>query len=166
MPTTEIGKLAVRRAIEIDAPPERVWREFESAERFRLWYTTEGGVDMPCKQMEYEPRVGGVFETQGWGEWQGMRHDFHWAGTVVVFDPPRELTIEFKRAGHDTGTALFLSWFLTSIDGGRTNVELVQHGFERLGNEAEAMFNMYEGGWDMTVPNALRNLVETGRAAE
>jgi uncharacterized protein YndB with AHSA1/START domain len=164
MTTTQIGKLAVRRSIEIKAPPGRVWREFESAERFRLWYSTAGGVDMPCKGMKYEPRVAGAFDTRGWGEWQGARHDFHWSGTVVVYDPPRELTVEFRRAGDDSGVALLLSWFLTPIAGSRTHVELVQHGFERLGEAAQSICAMYEGGWDMTVPTALRNLVETGRA--
>ncbi len=43
--TTKIGELAVRRSIEIDATPERVWKEFQSAERMGLWYTPAGGVE-------------------------------------------------------------------------------------------------------------------------
>ena len=37
---TEIGPLAVRRSIWIDAPPERVWHEFEDFERMRRWFGT------------------------------------------------------------------------------------------------------------------------------
>ena len=35
MTTTTIGRLAVRRSIEIDATPERVWEEFANADRRR-----------------------------------------------------------------------------------------------------------------------------------
>jgi uncharacterized protein YndB with AHSA1/START domain len=162
MRIVEIGALAVRRSIEIEAPPERVWREFESEERLRLWYSTEGGAVMPCYALTYEPRVGGEFSTQ-------VRHgasDIKFTGTVVAYDPPRELTVEMgpiPAAGGRSEVTL-ISFLLHPLDRGRTKMEIVHHGFEAFGDEAERVYQMFEGGWDMAVPTALKNLVETGSA--
>lgn len=157
---TKIGELAVRRSIEIHAPPERVWEELASVERFRLWYSTEGGVEMPCQELDYEPRVGGVFETRG--DHGNLR--FRFTGRVLVFDPPHELTVEMRPMHYDAPAAMQLTFQLTPLDGGRTKAEIIQHGFERFGDAAQQTHQAYEGGWDMTVPTALRNLVETGKA--
>jgi uncharacterized protein YndB with AHSA1/START domain len=162
MPATQIGKLAVRRSIEINAPPERVWQEFESPERFRLWYTPAGGVDMPCKRVEYEPRAGGVFETEGYHEWQGGEQAFHFTGRVVVFDPPRELTVEMIPPGETS--AMLLTFLLTPAGEGRTLAEIIQHGFENFGAAAENLRNAYEGGWTTLQLECVKNLVETGTA--
>jgi uncharacterized protein YndB with AHSA1/START domain len=56
---TEIGPLAVRRSIWIDAKPERVWEEFETFERMKLWFGTGHTL------VAYEPHHRG-FEG-GWG---------------------------------------------------------------------------------------------------
>ncbi len=158
---TQIGKLAVRRSIEINASPERVWEEFSSAERFRLWYTPAGGVEMPCKHLEYEPRVGGIFATD-----VEHGHDkIHFEGRVLVFDPPRELSVEMGPFAWAGNNALSILTFLLHPQAdGRTKMEIVHHGFETFGDQAEQVSNAFNGGWDMTVPTALRNLVETGKA--
>jgi len=159
---TKIGELAVRRSIEINAPPERVWQEFASAERFRLWYTPAGGVDMPCKHLEYEPRVGGSFITQ---VDHGLNQKLQFEGKVLVYDPPRELTVEmgpFAFAG--SNAVSLLTFLLHELPRGRTRAEIVHHGFESFGDAARNVYQAFEGGWDMTVPTALRNLVETGKA--
>ena len=161
-PATKIGGLAVRRSIEINAPPERVWEEFASAERFRLWYTPAGGVDMPCKMLEYEPQVGGPFVTHVEHGADGRRR---FEGKVLVYDPPRELTLEwgpFDFAGSQAVS--LLSFLLHELPDGRTRAEIVHHGFESFGDGARNVYQAFEGGWDMTVPTALRNLVETGKA--
>ena len=54
---TEIGPLAVRRSIWIDASPARVWEEFEELERMRRWFGTGHTL------VRYEPRVGAEVET-------------------------------------------------------------------------------------------------------
>ncbi len=61
--------------------------------------------------------------------------------------------------------AMLLMFMLTSVDGDRTKAEIIQHGFERFGDAAPNLYNAYESGWGMVVPNALRNLVEKGNAA-
>jgi uncharacterized protein YndB with AHSA1/START domain len=164
---TRAEELTVRRSIEIDAAPERVWEEIGDPERFRLWYTPAGGVEMPCKRVEYEPRVGGNFETFGGHDWGSGWIDFHFSGSVVVYDPPRELTVSMK-AEHiqmPAGGACLLSFLLEPLEGGKhTRMSIVQRGFETFGEMARAIYEAYESGWDMTCPTALRNLVETGRA--
>ncbi len=168
--TTDTKDLAVRRSIEIEASPERVWEEIGDPDRFRLWYTPAGGVEMPCKRVEYEPKVGGNFETFGHHEWDTGRIDFHFSGEVLVYDPPRELTVTMK-AQHIHIPAVWtpgvctLSFLLAPLDGGkRTEMSIVQRGFETFGEMAEQIHKAYESGWDMTCPTALRNLVEKGKA--
>lgn len=164
MTTTQIGKLAVRRSIEINASPERVWQEFASEKRFRLWYTDADGAPLDCKKVVYEPRVGGTFRTEGYHEWQGGKQTFGFTGSVLVFDPPRELTVEMKAIHINWQGVCYLTFLVTPVAGGRTRVEIIQHGFESFGDGAENWYNAFESGWNMDVPNALRNLVETGRA--
>ncbi len=42
-----------------------------------------------------------------------------------------------------------------------TQVEIIHHGFERLGTAASATLEAYEAGWDNKHIKALRALVET-----
>jgi uncharacterized protein YndB with AHSA1/START domain len=88
---TEIGPLAVRRSIWIDAKPDRVWEEFETFERMKLWFGTGHTL------VAYEPRLGGLVETDP-GAVQG--EPLRFAGRVTVYDPPRELTFEQDWLGH------------------------------------------------------------------
>jgi uncharacterized protein YndB with AHSA1/START domain len=163
--TTQAKDLRVKRSIEIDASPERVWQEIGNPDRFRLWYTPAGGVEMPCKRVEYEPRVGGRFETWGWHDWGSGRIDFHFSGEVLVFDPPRELTVSMKAEQVQMPGACTLSFLLAPLDDGkRTEMSIVQRGFETFGELAEQIHQAYENGWDMTCPTALKNLVEKGKA--
>src|SRR6476620_4629372 len=106
---TEIGPLAVRRSIWIDAPPDRVWREFESLERMRLWFGTGHAL------VAYEPRVGAEVETDA-GEADGEALRF--VGRVLVFDPPHELTFEQDWVGHGWKAPPKLTLRLTPLDGG------------------------------------------------
>ena len=162
MNATQIGELAVRRSIEIDATPERVWEEFASAERFRLWYTTEGGVDMPCYQMNYEPHVGGAFETE-------VNHDdvhYSFGGKVLVYDPPNELTVEMGPIEFPGVSAVsMLTFRLAETPAGGTRVEIIHHAFERFGDAAQEAYDAFEGGWKLDQLVALKSLVEKGKAA-
>jgi uncharacterized protein YndB with AHSA1/START domain len=147
---TEIGRLAVRRSIWIDAKPERVWEEFESLERMRLWFGT-GHI-----LVAYEPRVGALVETDP-SAVQG--EPLRFAGRVTVYDPPRELTFEQDWLGHGWPSPTLITLFLTPVSGG-TLVELFHHGFERLGSEAAENHRGFEGGWGMGQMEALRQRVE------
>jgi uncharacterized protein YndB with AHSA1/START domain len=166
MTTTTIGKLAVRRSIEIAATPERVWKEFESAERMAQWFSSAGGVEMGNQRLGYEPRVGGIFETEG--VHAGVT-PFLFSGKVLVYDPPRELTAEMApvRMGDDPvnwPAPTLLTFLITQLGAGRSRVEIVHHAFERLGDAAQEMYEGFEGGWSLAQLTALRNLVEEGHA--
>lgn len=73
--TTEIGVLAVRRSVWIDASPERVWQEFETFECFAAWFGTGHAL------VAYEPHEGGRLEFESGPEER-------WGGDILVYDPP------------------------------------------------------------------------------
>src|SRR3990172_12277297 len=135
----EIGPLAVRRSIFIDAPPERVWQEFESFERMKAWFGT--GHEL----VQYEPEVGGWVETYAGPASEEHAWPLRFGGRIVVFDPPRELTFEndWFESGWDAPSLLTIR--LTPALGG-TLVELFHHGFERIGEQAAEMHRGFEGG--------------------
>ena len=149
---TQIGPLAVRRSIWIDAKPERVWQEFESLERMQAWYGTGH------KLTKYEPRVGGIVETDaGQSNEGGERLLF--GGKIIVFDPPRELTFEDDWYGHGWTAPPLFTFRLTEAAGG-TVVELFHHAFERTGASPSETLNGFEGGWTIRQLEALRQIVE------
>ena len=150
---TKIGDLAVRRSIEINAPPERVWEEFTSAERMRSWFLVD--------RLEYEPRAGGKFEAEGGGP-DHPKHKvrFIFTGEVLVYDPPREMTYSMGWSPPQWPDVTYVTFRLTPMEGGRTRVELTHYGFERLGEQARETYEGFEGGWDLTYLEALRGIVE------
>ncbi|MDO8614634.1 MAG: SRPBCC domain-containing protein [Dehalococcoidia bacterium] len=148
---TEIGRLAVRRSILIDAPPERVWKEFESFERMRAWFGTGH------KLTKYEPRAGALVETDAGHHGDGERLLF--AGRVTVFEPPRELTFESDWIGHGWVAPPLITLRLTPALGG-TLVELFHHAIERTGTRAAEEHRGFEGGWTNRQLEALRQLAE------
>jgi uncharacterized protein YndB with AHSA1/START domain len=143
----QVGTLVVRRSIWIDAKPSEVWEEFETFERMREWFGTGHTLT------RYEPRVGGVVETDA-----GDGHLFR--GNVVVFEPGREVTFEQDWIGHGWVAPPLITIRLTEADGG-TLVELLHHGFEALGSMSVAAEDHmgFEGGWTMRQLVALRDRV-------
>ena len=147
---TEIGTLAIRRSIHINAPPERVWQEFESFERMKAWFGTGHTLT------KYEPWVGGMVETDA-GEWKGERLVF--GGRMIVFDPPREVTWDERLVGNGWAAPPLMTIRLTPALGG-TLVELFSHMLERTGPKAAEEHAGFEGGWTMLQLEALRKIVE------
>ncbi|MEX0749308.1 MAG: SRPBCC domain-containing protein [Dehalococcoidia bacterium] len=145
--TTAIGLLAVRRAIWIDAAPERVWQEFESLDRMKRWYGTGHTL------VEYQPRVGAMVKTDAGGD------ELRFEGRVVVYDPPRELTFEQDWRGKGWTAPALVTLRLTPHIGG-TVVELFHHGFERMGAAAGEIQRGFEGGWTTRQLEALREIAE------
>ena len=142
---TEIGPLAVRRSIWIDASPSRVWEEFADLEHMRRWFGT--GHEL----VRYELRVGAEVVTDA-GELDG--EPLRFAGRVLVVDPPRELTFEQDWIGHGWKAPPLITLRLTPLDEG-TLVELFHHGFEVLGADAAENHRGFEGGWTMRQLDAL-----------
>jgi uncharacterized protein YndB with AHSA1/START domain len=154
---TTIGPLAVRRSVWINAPPERVWREFETFERFAAWFGT--GHEL----ITYEPWVGGWVEIDCGPS--GGKYPTRFGGNVVVFDPPNELTFEdawIPDIGWDAPMLLTLR-LTPHLDG--THVELFVHRFEGLGPTGPGEHRGYEGGWTTLQLNHLKRIVEAADAA-
>jgi uncharacterized protein YndB with AHSA1/START domain len=147
--TAAAGALVIRRSIQITATPERVWREFETPERFRAWWAT----DLPDRTEQvrtYEPRAGGRVELPC--SWPGGSCVF--AGTITVFEPQRELTFDFVVEDAGWGAPTYVTVRLTPNAYG-TLVEILRYGFEQIGDAAVEQYSNFEGGWDL---RELRNL--------
>ncbi|HEY8120383.1 MAG TPA: SRPBCC domain-containing protein [Myxococcota bacterium] len=149
-----IGALAVRRSIFIQAPPARVWQEFETAERIAQW------LDRGHRLHAIEPRVGGRVDMSV--EIDGERR--HYGGPVLVVEREREMSFEIQwdaswAAAYSRSPATYWTLLLTPVYGG-TLVELFHHGFERGGPAAADDLEGYEEGWDVKHLKALRGIVE------
>jgi uncharacterized protein YndB with AHSA1/START domain len=163
MTTTVVTPLVVRRSIFIKAPPERVWRAFETHERMTRWWGVlrdppEIGKPNGMELVTYEARVGGMLEMRiknADGVWR-------FGGKITVFDPARELTFEnnwFEPGDFRYAAPTYITLRLTAATGG-TMVELLHHGFERCGRDPGEEHRGYEGGWGMLQLETLRELVE------
>jgi len=148
---TQLGALVVRRSIWIDAGPDRVWQEVETFEAMKRWFGTGHTL------VSYEPRVGGWVETDP-SAVQGQPLTF--AGRVTVFDPPRELTFEQDWIGHGWAAPSLITFRLTPALGG-TLVELLHHGFDRLGPGSADDHRGFESGWGMLQLEALLHRVRS-----
>jgi uncharacterized protein YndB with AHSA1/START domain len=144
--TTEIGTLAVRRSVWIDASPERVWEEFQDFDRFAAWFGTVHELTA------YEPHVGGRLE------WRSGPNEL-WGGEILVYDPPHELTFEDTYLPRKSPLALLVTIRLSEHLGG-THVEFFVHGFEQLGERAGDRLRGLEGGWTTLQLNNLKKIVE------
>lgn len=145
------GGLAVRRSIVIEAPAERIWEEFTSAERMQRWFH--------CQRLVFEPWQGGRFETEGY------HHGVHYVfgGEVLTYAPPRELTVEWCWVPPRWPDISLLTFTLARQDERRTRVEIAHHGFERLGERAREIYDSFEAGWDLSELEALKHAVENRR---
>jgi uncharacterized protein YndB with AHSA1/START domain len=145
-----IGVLHVRRSILIQAPPARVWREFESPERVKNWLNLGHTVH------EFEPQIGGRVEMSV--DVQGEPR--YYGGKVLVFDPERELTFDSQwRPPYSWPLPTFWTIRLTPLYDS-TQVEIFHHGFERFGLQAADNLQDYEDGWDIKHLKALRAIVD------
>lgn len=150
----QIGALAVRRSILIQASPERVWEEFTTADRIAAW------LDRGHKLHSIEPRLGGEAEMSV--EIEGKRRFY--GGPIIVFEPGREMSLQITwkepwGASYATATPSFWTFRLTPLYGG-THVEIFHHGFELTGSLSADNLEGYEEGWDIKHLKTLRGLVE------
>jgi uncharacterized protein YndB with AHSA1/START domain len=151
----QIGRLAVRRSIFIHASPERVWKEFETADRIAQW------LDRGHELHSIEPRLGGRVDMSV--ELDGKRR--HYGGPILVFEPSQEMSLEVRwaerwEAFYSAPIPSFWTFRLTPLYDG-TLVEIFHHGFELSGEDAADTLEGYEEGWDIKHLKALRELVET-----
>ncbi len=146
----EIGQLAVRRSILIKAPPERVWEEFETFDRMKLWFGTGH------RLLKYEPKVGGEVLLEV--DIEGTPRQF--GGRVVAFEPRREVTFEDAWIPSEGADAPSLITLRLAAALGGTLVELFAHAFEREGKDNAKRLQGLENGWTIRQLEALRQIVE------
>jgi uncharacterized protein YndB with AHSA1/START domain len=147
-----ISYLFLRRSIFIAAPVERTWQEFETFERLKAWFGT--GHELT----RFEPGPGGWLETDA-GEWDGERLVF--GGRIIDWDPPHGFTFENDWSGHGWAAPPLFTFQLSAVPGG-TVVELLSHGFERVGPSGPDDLLGFENGWTMRQLEALRAIVAAG----
>jgi len=145
-----ISLLNVRRSILIQAPPARVWQEFESSESISAWFGR--GHELH----RFEPGLRGAVDMSV--EIDGEKR--HYGGPVLVWEPEHEVTFESNWEGvHAWPVPTFFTFRLSPLYDG-TLVEIFHHGFERLGANAADLLEGYEEGWDIKHLKALRAIVE------
>jgi uncharacterized protein YndB with AHSA1/START domain len=134
----EAGKREERRIekqIEIDAPPEAVWKALTTGEGLTRWFPLEASV---------EPGAGGKL-TLSWGpEWQITSE-------ITAWDPNRRLA---------WGTGKPVKMEVTiEARGGKTIVRLVQSGFSTGADWENEFYDSTDYGWVFMLAN-LRHYLE------
>ncbi len=153
-----VGPLHMRRSIFIDAPPARVWKEFETKERLTAWFGTGHEI------VEYEPAVGGrvdidighVDEALG----RKVDQSIHCVGSILVFEHEREVTFETVWQPGEGRVPLFWTLRITPVYDGSL-LDIIHHGYERLGTAAGDALQGNEEGWDAHHLIALRNIIDS-----
>jgi len=132
---------AVRKDIEIDAPPDRIWRYVATSEGCRRWFCTVA----EQYTLTLDPRVGGRFEQR-----MTVRgKQFHSIGEVLVYDPPRRFIFSTRSADSSgtPSTPTTVTILLFNL-GDRTRVSVMESGFERLpDDQRERTFRSTDQGW-------------------
>jgi uncharacterized protein YndB with AHSA1/START domain len=122
----------------LDAPRERVWKEWTEPERFADWY---GGpeADVPLSTVEMDVRPG--------GEWRATmyfgpaRHEIQWSGEYLEVVAPERLVLTFcDRPDRDRYELLTV--VLTDLGDGRTEMVVEQRGHMRPED-----YDRAEKGW-------------------
>lgn len=137
----------VVQSVEIDAPAERV---------FALWTEPEELVKWWPDAVTLEARVGGrmhlVFEGRG-----------EVTGEITRFEPPHALGFTWVReVAPDVTTQVDVT--IDDLGGGRSRVELVHSGFEKVPEDDVAEWRMmHDAGWRHFLA-VLAELAEKGAA--
>jgi len=133
--------LVVRKEIEIDAPPDRVWPYVATQAGYTRWSCTVADV----YDVVLEERVGGAYREHGVAkgdEWTNV-------GRILTYDPPRALAFMFQSQRSDGSLSPEMTVTITLMDLGRRTRVLLEHtGFEGLPAERRAVsFRSFDQGW-------------------
>jgi uncharacterized protein YndB with AHSA1/START domain len=135
----------LRFGFEVDCPPAHAFAVWTDG--IGTWWpadhTVTGEVGL---RVQLEGRVGGrVYERTAGGE----EHDW---GEVTAWEPPSRLAYRwFLRADRADATDVEIRF--SALDGGRTRVEIVHTGWERLGARGPAWRERNTAGWTTLLPH-------------
>jgi uncharacterized protein YndB with AHSA1/START domain len=120
----------------LDAPRERVWREWTDPEAFADWF---GGPDaeIPLETVAMDVRAGGAWRAT-------MRYggrEIRWAGEYREVEPPERLVLTITdRPDEDAYDVVVV--VLTDLDDGRTEMVVEQHG-----QQPPSVYEAARNGW-------------------
>ena len=133
----------IRKSVEVDAPPDVVYKALTDEKELVQWMPTEAKMDL---------RVGGAIHFRF--HWEARNVDTEVKGTIKELIPRRKLSytwVAVFRSDRDPSkmdgapTAL-VTWSLEELPGGRTRVTLVQKGFdERFRQDGESGWEHFLG---------------------
>jgi uncharacterized protein YndB with AHSA1/START domain len=134
----------LRLSYEIDCPPEHAFDVWTT--RLSMWWpkghSTSGD---PDTTVVLEPRQGGrIFERTHDGT------EIDW-GEITRWNPPTGLGYLWH-IGRDREEATDVDLTFADIGGGRTRLDIVQVGWERLGAEGQAWRDANTNGWGALIP--------------
>jgi uncharacterized protein YndB with AHSA1/START domain/catechol 2,3-dioxygenase-like lactoylglutathione lyase family enzyme len=151
-------RLADRRIIEsidIDAPPERVFRALTEPQELIVWWGDPASY--PATHWELDARVGGKWLSR----WKNLADgtEFELGGEVLECRPPYRLVVSWWDERYPGLEQTTVEYDITRLPGGGSRLRVTHSGFE--GHRPD--FDDYNGGWS-TVAAKLRAHVE-GAAA-
>jgi uncharacterized protein YndB with AHSA1/START domain len=111
----------------LDAPRERVWKEWTEPERFADWF---GGadVDVPLSTVSMDVRPGGAWKATMYAG--PDRTEIRWAGAYREVVEPERLVLTISDRAH-LGLFELLTVVLTDLGDGRTEMVVEQRGHMR-----------------------------------
>lgn len=134
-------------SIEIDAPPEEVWRALTEARELERWFPLKAAV---------EPRQGGRYFISWENQWQDE-------GRILIFEPNRHLRTTWSGEGPHRAAQLAVDHHLEGR-GGRTVLRLVHSGFGRDASWDDE-FDGISLGWNFEL-RSLRHYLEHHRGRD
>ena len=140
----EVATIApVRKTLMVNCTPERAFEVFTS-EVASWWPVRTHSIHKDkVTDVVIEPRTGGEMYELAEG---GKRE--HWA-RVTAWEPPGRLVLAWRVNPQTDGPTEIEVTF--SPDGSGTRVELEHRYWEEAGENAAAMRENYEGGWDIVL---------------
>lgn len=141
----------VRKVVQVRIAIEEAFRLF--TEGMSTWWplaTYSVGAEKTMRCVFEGQVIGRIYEVQE----DGSRAEW---GIVKLWDPPNAVAFTWY-PGREPDTAQDVEvGFQSILDG--TELELVHHGWELLGNQAQEIRAGYDSGWDYVLDHFVKMLV-------
>ncbi|MET0730910.1 MAG: SRPBCC domain-containing protein [Solirubrobacterales bacterium] len=108
----------------LEAPRERVWREWTEPEAFADWFGAPSG-EVPLATVEMDVREGGSWELTMFAG--PGRQEINWKGEYLEVAEPERLVLTMTDQPDDSDRAL-ITVVLTDLGDGRTEMVMEQSG--------------------------------------